>query len=515
LAATLISLSGCYTDAAFANHWSTGCYFDEAYRKRIADAGADWRTGKPPLIVNSLWKKILAAGPSDLLDDSAGSMWRESAVELMCIADEASSGMGFPDPKKPCLLTDYLFSQHVSLALTNTADLKIPLSLCKAVPTSEVCVQPKTRTPQIGCTLRSLTHNLALLPAQGEIQTKWLFVPRTDKEENEPFNILLVPFPFRIEGRAFYAEPQSLNGPTRFFGVRQNWLNPPDVPDLLNGLKDLVKSAEREVRRVHGLVLPETALDAANVVDIATELAKATDLELFITGTLGSVPAPFNVISDNNVFKCVFANHAPLNIWPQAKHHRWRLDGEQIRRYHLGDALDPSLTWWEKTGLGKRECAFYVFRSGASLAALVCEDLARIDPVQPALRAIGPNLVIVLLMDGPQLERRWPGRYATVLSDDPGSAVLTLTSIGMVNRAAMPGAQEHREIALWKEPGGFAQQLSLPRGCHGLLLTLSTSWEENFTLDSRSDRKTSRRLSLGGVRPVRAVNRLPWLDEGP
>ena len=257
---------------------------------------------------------------------------------------------------------------------------------------------------------------------------------------------------------------------------------------------------------------PRRHSNSNTIQQIAIGLAKSTDLEVFIAGTFGPVPA-LNVTSDNNVFTSIFSKHQLLMFWPQAKHHRWRLDGEQIRRYHLGDALDPSLTWWEKTELGKRECAFYVFRSGASLAALVCEDLARIDPVQPALRAIGPNLVIVLLMDGPQLERRWPGRYATVLADDPGSAVLTLTSIGMVNRAASLGGEDHREVALWKELGGFAQALPLPRGFHGLLLTLSTSWEEHFSLDTRSDGKTSRRLSLGGVRPVRSLVSHEWLDE--
>src|SRR5207237_10901568 len=102
-------------------------------------------------------------------------------------------------------------------------------------------------------------------------------------------------------------------------------------------------------------------------------------------------------------------------------------------------------------------------------STLVCEDLARIDPVQAALRAVGPNLVIVLLMDGPQFERRWPGRYATVLADDPGCAVLTLTSLGMVRRSTVPGDDDCREIALWKEsPSSAARELKLPKGAHGL-----------------------------------------------
>jgi 5-methylcytosine-specific restriction enzyme A len=51
------------------------------------------------------------------------------------------------------------------------------------------------------------------------------------------------------------------------------------------------------------------------------------------------------------------------------------------------------------------------------------------------MRSVGPNLVVALLMDGPQLTARWPARYASVLADDPGSSVLTLTSLGMCLRS--------------------------------------------------------------------------------
>lgn len=66
---------------------------------------------------------------------------------------------------------------------------------------------------------------------------------------------------------------------------------------------------------------------------------------------------------------------------------------------------------------------------------LVCEDLARQDPAADLIRAVGPNLLIALLMDGPQLSGRWPARYASVLAEDPGTSVLTLTSLGMAERS--------------------------------------------------------------------------------
>ena len=49
-----------------------------------------------------------------------------------------------------------------------------------------------------------------------------------------------------------------------------------------------------------------------------------------------------------------------------------------------------------------------------SWAVLICEDLARQEPAAELIRAVGSNLVIALLMDGPQLNNRWPARYAAV-----------------------------------------------------------------------------------------------------
>jgi hypothetical protein len=223
-------------------------------------------------------------------------------------------------------------------------------------------------------------------------------------------------------------------------------------------------------------------------------------------------------VPTNGVYSAIFRSD-PREIyreWYQSKHHRWKLDRAQIERYHLGHALDPCVSWWENIRLSDRRCVFYVFRHGASMTALVCEDLARIDPVQTALRAVGPNLVVVLLMDGPQLERRWPGRYATVLADDPGSAVLTLTSLGMIRRSMMPAEAVSPPVALWKEPYGVARELSLPRGSQALLLTLSHSEHEERTLDGRSDGGKTVRLSLSGVRAIALSNdqKKQWHDYG-
>ena len=60
------------------------------------------------------------------------------------------------------------------------------------------------------------------------------------------------------------------------------------------------------------------------------------------------------------------------------------------------------------------------------------ENLARLDEVAELLRDVGPSVVVTILLDGPQLASRWTARYASVLADDPGTAVLTLTASGLL-----------------------------------------------------------------------------------
>jgi len=123
------------------------------------------------------------------------------------------------------------------------------------------------------------------------------------------------------------------------------------------------------------------------------------------------------------------------------------------------------------------------------LAAPICEDLARPDPVGDLVRAVGPNLVIALLMDGPQLKERWSSRYATVLADDPGCSVLTLTSLGM-SKLSRPrsGPSRSNVIGLWKDAkNGVPQEIELDAGAEGVILSITMRHEEEWSADGRSD----------------------------
>src|SRR5262249_57858169 len=100
----------------------------------------------------------------------------------------------------------------------------------------------------------------------------------------------------------------------------------------------------------------------------------------------------------------------------------------------------------------RRKVHFVELGDEIALVSLVCEDLAQIDGVAEVVRSVGPTVVFTPLLDGPQLGSRWAARYASVLADDPGSAVLTLTSFGMVQRSRPARRDASAVVALWKTP---------------------------------------------------------------
>src|SRR5262249_59852454 len=107
-----------------------------------------------------------------------------------------------------------------------------------------------------------------------------------------------------------------------------------------------------------------------------------------------------------------------------------------------------------------------------TLISLVCEDLAQHDDIAQLVRSVGPTAVIAVLLDGPQLTSRWAARYASVLADDPGCAVLTLTSFGMVQRSRPHGRDVAPIVALWRDPTRGYREIPLEPGAHGVVLTV-------------------------------------------
>ena len=198
----------------------------------------------------------------------------------------------------------------------------------------------------------------------------------------------------------------------------------------------------------------------------------------------------------------------PLQEVAQKKHHPWRLDEPQVVQYGLGGVLAPSRKWWEYTDLADRNLDFVAMTEDLVMCALVCEDLARPDPVANMVRAVGPNLLIALLMDGPQTKERWAARYATVLADDPGCSVLSLTSLAM-SQLSRPQAGPSRSgvVALWRDRIKGTTEIELPQGSDALAISLSTHYDEEFTADGRGDQGSAAVPTLSGVHPINGTRR--------
>lgn len=285
--------------------------------------------------------------------------------------------------------------------------------------------------------------------------------------------------------------------------------HPAPCEELPALLARLVAKANETVGVIDGVVLPELAVTDADYTECAR--AVLTETKFLVCGVKGEDSSNF---ASNRVRFGVRVGSGPTNgdpgefavgeIDPQPKHHRWLLDGSQIVQYGLGGILDPTVNWWENIGMAApRRLSFVALADWLSVCVLVCEDLARQDPVADIVRAVGPNLVIALLMDGPQLASRWAARYATVLADDPGSSVLTLTSLGMTKLSRPPGKPLSRTVGLWKDAQRPEPvEIGLPDGCQAVVLNLSVRWGREFTADGRSDGGKTGFPTFAGLHPI-------------
>jgi hypothetical protein len=105
-------------------------------------------------------------------------------------------------------------------------------------------------------------------------------------------------------------------------------------------------------------------------------------------------------------------------------------------------------------------------------------------------------------MDGPQLGHRWPARYASVLADEPGCAVLSLTCAATVDLSNYQyckdsGKTSSRTVARWTQAANSGKNLdiNLDPEHEGVLLTLKSTPKHQTTLDNRGDNEQSRELS--------------------
>jgi hypothetical protein len=242
----------------------------------------------------------------------------------------------------------------------------------------------------------------------------------------------------------------------------------------------MIVAARDEVDAVDVVVLPESAVDEGDINDLEALLDRH-GVAMLVTRVRQRSQQPgqhpgnwVHTGVSPRLEKGAALASSTGEQWfhiRQNKHHRWSLDETQIYQYHLGGALHPHVRWWEAMDVPRRTVQFVELGDEISLVSLVCEDLAQIDDVAEVIRSVGPTVVVTPSLDGPQLTSRWAARYASVLADDPGSAVLTLTSFGMVQRSRPQGLDSSPVVALWRDPVRGIREIPLEAGAQGVLLT--------------------------------------------
>lgn len=517
---TVFDLSGCYRlvlSPPGSHSWPPS----SSWLSFVLKLGEQWRTS---IVESAPLSLDLAEAPHRLpgelrqalrkvalhADTPLAFLREEQAWPLLTLlatlhaaADQACVGAGIPvRPAAGKLRKASGVQSQGSLFLSERGTLS-------RLSTSRVRVLPKMRTPQVGATLRSLSHHLAIDRTEVEVDcVRNSFV----RGEEERLNLLVLPWPRKVSPRDFCATQPRLDGRAQRFEF-----TPQERFDA-ESFAAAVRAAHQQFGSVDGVVLPEGAIERADLETIRAlyEEPEASNGEpQGLTAQCGVRMLLAGVRGERlNYAHLAIHDESGWHTYDQPKHHRWRIDARQISQYHMGSALHPASHWWENIHIERRKLTLLFANGWLAMSHLICEDLARAGPGLDLVRSVGPTLLIALLLDGPQLASRWPARYATVLAEDPGTSVLTVSSLGMVELCRPDGLPRSRVVALWKDSIGGLRELSLDAGATGLLLTLTASRTREFTADGRDDGGTAAVLELTGVGQVVAQEHTRRAAEG-
>ena len=487
----------------------------------------EWLPRKVGEIWVEMFKAISAEGKGDINDIVCESELHEhhpsdkwsaftALITLHAIADEACAGWGIRKNKHSDI-------PHPKKAVDWAAERLSQLGTLSTINCERCRILPKRHTPSVGITLRSLSSNLGY--HRSSIKVKW-HVPNqrndlADKmtKKDKTFSALLIPWPLVIKARDFvtqepdgYKFQKEENSGFFAYAPRDNGFDWDSLEKALN-------IAKNETKNIDMIVLPECAIDEAHIKQFESVISSAQHAVSTYLAGVRRVKQDGH-FHDNMVFFKVgrklpndsisFEDLTPGKDVKassvQYKHHRWKIGGYQVTNYSLGHVLSPYRNWWEAIRIHPRKVSFVNIGEELTVCPLICEDLARQDPIADLIRTVGPSLVITILMDGPQKLDRWSAKYASVLAEDPGSAVITLTSSGMVDRWRPQHNAPSRVVALWNDGQGSAREIELEPGAVGILLSLSLKEDHESTSDGRRETWATNRIVLGGVYQIKPVH---------
>lgn len=458
-------------------------------------------------------------------EDDERWQWCRILLQLHALADEICAGFGIPSGDY--WTKDNVFDPDRKIIHFIANSLLTYTGSLSRFPSHLGVVLPKMRTPNVGMTVRSISHYLTF--HHTEVVVNWRTLPWVNIDENT-VNILVVPYPYEVKASDFQPSPAVTNRANREDG-RYFVYRGGDEEFTIELLDTMLNEIEKTVNRVHLIVFPEQALTEGERDKIlyylthrysqhyksnsgANQEAKnRTQLPMVLSGIRHNQTKPFSAHAKDFKHNRLVLSTFFAGKWyqtEQPKHHRWRLDRSQIQQYGLGGVLAGNREWWEAIPYTQRKISVLAPNGWLALCPLICEDLARQEPVADVIRGIGPTLIIAILLDGPQLPARWSARYASALADDPGSSVLTVTSLGMTLRSKKYKGESFkevsREIGLWRDMEEGFEKISIGEGQAGVLLNASAKWREELTADGRVDSKSSAMFIIDGKFQAGAIN---------
>jgi hypothetical protein len=489
LANVILTRAGAFRFAlALEGDWPARRY--GSWARAVEEAALQWtawaedRHARIPELLQAEWSAFRkrADEPLERLATGQDRRMLEALLTLHAIADEACAGVGVALDSSGGRGCVYRARGRELLARTG--------SLARISPRF-MRVLPKVCPPPAG---RAAFSRYACVQGPG-IEARWHKVParhRGTDVTSEYATMLLLPWPMQVRASDF--RPLEVSADRR--GNESSGLfefAPAEDLDL-DLLDRVLIAAREEVNSVDVVLLPESSVDEGDI-DGLEELLHRHGAVFLQAGVRqrarqpGRLPGNWVHMGINPRLEkggpLPGADGAAWLHIRQNKHHRWSLDRSQILQYHLGGVLHPDVSWQEAMEVPRLRVEF-IEVAELTMMSLVCEDLAQNDDLATLLRSVGPTLVLTALLDGPQLASRWAARYASVLADDPGSAVLTLTSFGMVQRSRPHGHDASRVIALWKDPRGGLREIPLEAGAHGVVLSICMSRATRRSADGRT-----------------------------
>jgi hypothetical protein len=481
------------------------------WAEAVERAAREWSSGvedgkrAAPDFLASAWRVLRerADMPLDGIAEGRDQQTADALLTLHAIADEACVGLGVALAAADA--TGSLYRARCRELLARTGSLA-------RIPSTFLRVLPKERTPLSGTSSRSLSRYVCALGPGVDIQ--WVKLPcrrMGTGASADRVNFLLLPWPLRVRETDFRPLEETVHRlAMEPYGLFE--FAPSEGLDLAL-VERMILAAQDEVDNVDVVLLPESAVDESEIQGLEQLLDHHGVIGL-VTGVRRRCGAPGRLAGNwvhtgvnPRLIKARGRHGSAATEWfhvRQNKHHRWSLDEHQVDQYNLGGALHPRVRWWEATEVPRRSVGVMEFGEGITVIGVVCEDLAKIDEVADVVRSVGPSFVYTPLLDGPQLNSRWAARYASVLADDPGSAVLTLTSFGMTQRCRPGGRAPSPVVALWKDAARGTLEISLETGAEGVLLTVRGEQATRASADGRPPVENSPLLYAAAVYQVRS-----------